>query len=121
MSERITSADLQRALEAHKDCLERYGVEFDGRLILSEGSKINGIAYRLAVTGFPYPCQSCGMSASVVPGCERCHGTGIETCTGHRRPPVGDDFLGMTKREAYETLTSRTRAIYDTHTAMVKS
>ena len=62
-----------------------------------------------------------GMSASVVPGCERCHGTGIETCTGHRRPPIGPDFLGMTAREAWENLTARTGVMYDMADAMVKS
>jgi hypothetical protein len=98
MNERITSKDLKRALSAHVDCLARVGITYDGRLGLDEGSKTYGCAYRLYRTGY------------VV---EQHDGTHRAT-TGHGRPPVGDDYLGMTAREAYETLTARTRDIYDT-------
>lgn len=92
MSDRITSADLQRALAAHVDCLARVGITYDGRLGIDEGSKTYGRAYRLYR----------------VPSGE----------SGHWNPPIGSDYLGMTAREAYETLTARTRIIYETATAV---
>lgn len=96
--ERITRKDLDNALAAHVDCLARVGITYDGRLDLDIGSLTYGRAYRLYRTGAARP-----------------DGT---TCSGHYSPPVGDDYLGMTAREAYETLTARTRAIYDTAWAL---
>jgi hypothetical protein len=96
----VTMSDLRRALEAHIECLARCGITYNGRLGLDEGSKLYGRAFRLYRTGY------------MIDG---------RPTTGHGRPPVGDDFLGMTKREAYETLTARTRAIYDTAAAVAES
>lgn len=92
MSDRITQADLRYALAHHVDALERYGITYDGRLVLDEGSKTYGRAYRLnrIATGE----------------------------SGHRAPPIGSDYLGMTAREAYETLTTRTRAVHDVAAAL---
>lgn len=39
MSDRITVTDVRRAFEGHKVALEQCGITYDGRLILSEGSK----------------------------------------------------------------------------------
>lgn len=125
--DRITSKDLARALEGHVTALEKCGIKYDGRLILSEGSKTYGNAYRLNLTDFPNHCQNrqwdeqSASYAKIVwdhTDCERCHGTKIEKCSGHSRPPVGDDYLGMTAREAYDALTARTRSIYDVATAL---
>lgn len=140
MADRITLTDLRRAFEAHSDALTKCGIVFEGRLILTEGSKYFGNAYRINVTDFPARCQNRryvgddGSSAEGFvdingnhahvdwdwdhEGCRDCHGTKIETCTGHNKPPIGDDYLGMTTREAYETLTERTRTIYDTAAAI---
>lgn len=85
--ERITRGDLESALLHHVDALERYGVNYDGRLVLDHGSKTYGRAYRL----------------NRIPTGE----------TGHWQPPIGSDYLGMTAREAYDNLTTRTRAIHD--------
>lgn len=98
MSERITAKDVHRAVEAHAACLARCGIAYAGRLVLSEGSKLYGRAWRLNLTDTPRPDGSCS--------------------SGHSRPPIGDDYLGMTAREAYDALTERTRTIYDTAHAL---
>jgi len=133
----VTIEDVRRAFTAHVDALKRCGIGYDGRLVLTEGSKYCGNAYRINLTGFPNPCQNRKYNESTMyradgtsekstdwdrdwdhAGCQRCNGTKIETCSGHAKPPVGDDYLGMTKREAYETLVARTGAVYDTATAL---
>ena len=85
--ERITKADLQNALHGHIQALEACGITYDGVLVLTHGSKTYGIAYRL----------------NRIPMGE----------TGHWRPPVGPDFLGMTAREAYDNLTTRNAVLFD--------
>lgn len=90
--ERITNEDLARALTAHDGALRSNGLMPESaKLGLDHGSKTYGRAFRLFVT---YTDDRPGWS-------------------GHHRPPVGDDFLGMTKRDAYEALTARTRHISD--------
>lgn len=87
MPERITRDDLNRALASHADALAAVGISYDGRLALDIGSKTYGNAYRL--NRIPS-----GSSA-------------------HHRPPVGDSYLGMTARDAYDNLTTRTAVLYD--------
>ena len=96
MADRITRDDLAHALASHAACLSRCGLldPDAGRLALDEGSRTYGRAYRLAW----------------VPTGE----------TGHHRPPVGGDYLGMTAREAYDELTGRTSLIYDVVTALAR-
>lgn len=126
MSERITQQDLKRAVEGHRDALHAAGITFEGRLILDIGSKTYGRAYRLNLTDVPDRCQAVRWLPDAAEGfsggadhawdhadCDHCHGTRVALCSGHYAPPVGSDFLGMTAREAYETLTGRTRTIYD--------
>jgi hypothetical protein len=92
MTHRITNADLDRALTAHAETLDRYGLLPEtARIGLDHGSKTYGRAFRLFVT---YTDDRPSWSA-------------------HHRPPIGDDYLGMTKAEAYGALTSRTRHIGD--------
>lgn len=93
--ERITNADLDAMLGRYMRAVNRLGIKLEEgeRVGLDHGSKTYGIAYRIYTTG--------------VPGI---HGEGG---TGHGRPPVGDDFLGITKREAYETLAERCRTMED--------
>jgi len=90
----VTSADLDRALEAHRECLEKHGIKYHGTLHLQHGSKVNGRAYCLVLV-------------------DPEHG-------GHNCPPIGDDYLGRTAREAYEQLCERTRVIRDTMDALGK-
>lgn len=87
--DRITAKDVRRAFENHVDALIHHGLHdpAEGRYVLSEGSKTYGNAFRI----------------NFIPSGE----------TGHYRPKVGDDFLGWTKREAYDRLTERTRTIVD--------
>lgn len=114
-----TMTDLKRALDAHIECLARCGITYDGRLGLDEGSKLYGRAFRLYRTGYLVPCDHIGVLLDAfISECTACDANGMRPTTGHARPPVGDDYLGMTKAEAYETLTERTRAIYDTATAV---
>jgi hypothetical protein len=89
--DRITNDDLARALEQHVAALDTLGIKYDGRLVLSHGSKTYGRAFRL----------------NRIPNGE----------TGHWAPPIGSDFLGMTKREAYDELVGRTRVLWDVHYA----
>lgn len=85
----ITITDLRRAVRAHVDTLARHGlIPADVRAFtFTEGSKTNGIAYRIH--------------------------TKRGNSSGHYNPTIGDDFLGMTKAEAFETITARTRTIID--------
>lgn len=118
--ERITKADLKRAIYAHVNALAYAGIAYDGRLGLQEGSKPNGIAYRLYRTDVMDRCQARAWNESHE-GCERCGGTGMAKCSGHYAPPIGSDFLGMTAREAYAALTARTDTIYAVAREMRKS
>ncbi len=113
-SDRITQADLDRALASHVETLDRVGITYDGRLGIDVGSKTYGRAYRLYLTGKLDVCQARPWSDKEHDGCTACNGTRLARCSGHYRPPVGSDYLGMTKREAYETLTTRTRTIAET-------
>ena len=115
--DRITRKDLDQALERHVAALAHVGIVYDGRLVLSIGSKTYGNAYRLNLTGVMDRCQ--GRPRTVThDGCHECGGTRESRSSAHYRPPVGDDYLGMTAREAYDTLTARTRTIYDTARAI---
>lgn len=86
-ADRITPRDVIAALANHIDALERYGVAYDGRLIIQQGSATYGRAWRVFR-------ESCG-------------GGGL--CG----PPIGSDYLGATAREAHAALTERTRAVHD--------
>lgn len=88
--ERITNEDLRIMLERYQRALDSLGIELgEGeRIGLDHGSKTYGRAFRLFLTG-------------------------VDGGTGHHNPPVGDDFLGMTKREAFETLAERCRTMED--------
>ena len=116
--DRITRKDLDQALEHHVAALQCVGIVYDGRLVLSIGSKTYGNAYRLNLTGVMDRCQGRPWSDQTHEGCEECGGTRESRSSAHYRPPVGDDYLGMTAREAYDTLTARTRAVYDTARAI---
>lgn len=89
--DRITRSDLDNMLTRYSNALVRLDMHpantaEGGRLGMNIGSKTYGIAYRLFVTDYRLP-----------------DGT---TCTGHARPPVGPEYLGMTAREAFETLAT---------------
>lgn len=94
--ERITNEDLANMLARYVRALDKLGISLgEGeRIGLDHGSKTYGVAFRLFTTG-----GALG--------------------TGHHRPPVGDDFLGMTKREAWETLATLARAMEDVAYATV--
>ncbi len=103
MTDRITQTDLDAALAAHVETLERCGISYVGRLAITSGSKTYGIAFRLYRTGYLVPSET---------------GTGYRPTTRHASPPIGSDYLGMTRREAYETLTTRTAVIADVSYAL---
>jgi hypothetical protein len=85
--ERITPADVRHALAHYVDTLERYGIDPGGRVGMDEGSPTYGRAWRLYV----------------IP----------EGQSGHTNPPVGSDYLGWSRAEAYAALTTRTRTMHD--------
>ena len=95
---RITTADLDRQHGQYVRALDDLGMIPDGyRVVLSHGSKYNGIAYRINLTG---EVVKVGTRYTFPNG------------SGHSHPPTGDDFLGMTKAEAYQTLNAITRALW---------
>lgn len=134
-ADRITSADLTQALQAHVSALAAAHITYDGHLILNTGSKTYGRAYRLNITDRLDRCQERRYRMTEtgelvrwphdLPGdfeiaydwnhadCPRCNGSRQEVSSAHYRPPVGDDFLGMTAREAYDNLTARTQVLWD--------
>ena len=89
-----TKKDVEAAFQRYVRLCRDNDLVTEGREIqLTHGSKTNGIAYRVYTVG----------RDRTIPG-----------WSGHSRPPVGDDFLGMTKAEAYATLQERNRTITDT-------
>lgn len=85
----ITINDYRNACRHHVDALTTYGLidEDVTGVVFSTGSKTYGNAYRMNLLR--------------------------EGSTGHYQPSIGSDFLGMTRREAYEAVTARTRTIHD--------
>lgn len=83
----ITRDDVRHALAHYVDALERYGIDAGGRVGMDEGSPTYGRAWRVYV----------------IP----------EGQSGHHNPPVGEDYIGWTRAEAYSTLTQRTRTMHD--------
>lgn len=94
---KTTTSDLSSALGRYARACTALGlVPSTHQVVLAEGSKVNGRAYRVALRGRPV----------VVDGkITYPHGS------GHDRPPVGDDFLGMTKTEARAALLDRAEAL----------
>jgi hypothetical protein len=89
----ITKQDVDNAFQRYVQiCTENNLTTPDREIQLTHGSKTNGIAFRVYTVG----------RDRTLPG-----------WSGHSRPPAGDDFLGMTKAEAYATLQERNRTIAD--------
>ena len=97
MSNQITMRDLDVQLDRYVANLTALGIAYDGHIGIQHGSKINGIAFRLYHTGYPVPDGNGGQRPT----------------TGHANPPVGSDFLGMTKREAWEALIAINTVLSD--------
>jgi hypothetical protein len=66
------------------------------RLVLSEGSKLYGIAYRVNLTGVYNPET----------------GEWSALGSGHYNPPFGNDYVGTTKAEAFEGIQALRRAAF---------
>lgn len=101
--DRITKADLAAALEHHKLALEAVGIKYEGELRMDHGSKTYGNAYRIYRTNVPIPAGEAGEG----------RWADVRISSAHYNPPVGSDFLGMTAREAYDNLTTRTSVLWD--------
>lgn len=96
MSNRITTAALEAAFGRYVRACERLGLVPDGYHVgLDHGSKTYGNAFRVYLTG------------------NRADDGSYPNGSGHSRPPAGDDFLGMTKREAYGRLRERAAVLED--------
>lgn len=94
MTDRISRSDLDNAFKSHVETLTRHDLIPPGLEVqMSTGSRNAGVSFSLYCVGTD---------------------RSVDGWSGHRRPPVGDDFLGMTTREAYVELTARTRIIGDT-------
>ncbi len=88
-----TKQDVDNAFQRYVRLCRVNDLVQEGREIqMSHGSKTNGIAFRVYTVG----------ADKTAPG-----------WSGHGRPPIGGDFLGMTKAEAYATLQERSRTIAD--------
>jgi len=98
---RITRKDLDGAVERYADACKHFDMVPEGFHIgLDIGSKTYGRAYRLYVSG--------DMVTDPVTG-RNTYPNG----SGHHGAPVGGDFVGMTAREAYDTITNRCSALWD--------
>lgn len=97
---RITRSDLDAILARYARACDELGIgpEPGYHLNLSTGSATNGIAYRLNVIG------DCVQTPD---------GPTWPNGSGHARPPAGDDFLGFTKREAFDRLADRCSVLED--------
>ena len=84
---RITEKNLDQTFALWSDIVRAQGgIPRGMRLVLTHGSKTYGIAFRQHLTGDDSGNSKFG--------------------TGHYRPYVGDDYLGMTKTEAWQTLST---------------
>jgi hypothetical protein len=93
---KITTKDLEAQLARYVRACERLGLIPEGmRVGLDHGSKTYGRAFRVYLTGI------------------RAEDGTYPNGSGHGRPPAGDDFLGMTKREAFTVLADRARTLED--------
>lgn len=100
MTERITTQDLEGVLSRYVRACDRLGLLPDGcfRVGLTYGSKTYGNAFRVYLVRIrsedgSYCCP--------------------EDDSYYGPPPAGNDFLGMTKREAFNTLADRARVLED--------
>jgi len=94
-----TAADLKIAQRLYAGVCEDLGLIPEGmHLTFSTGSKLYGIAYRVALTGD---------RVTAADGT-----TSYPKGSGHGRPPLGSDFLGMTKAEAERALRERVDTVY---------
>jgi hypothetical protein len=99
----ITTKDLAAVLARYVRACERFDLIPEGmRVGLDHGSKTYGRAFRVYLTGIQAEDGSYPQGS------------------GHGRPPAGDDFLGMTKREAFRALADRARALEDVAYALGK-
>lgn len=89
--QRITSADMQSVIRQYQHAIEMVTGELP-ELSYQEGSKTYGNSFRLHHIGRDKDGQE----------------TGPTSCWG-----TYDGFLGWTKREAYETLSTIASTIYD--------
>lgn len=93
---RIPQADLSGAFTRYNTIARRLGLIPDRmELALTKGNKTNGIAYRVHLT---FKAE---------------HWDDDDADTGHHNPPFGDDYLGMTAREACNALCDRARVAED--------
>lgn len=91
-----TVADVRDAFHRYESALRAYGLIPAGyRLVLSEGSKTYGNAFRVNLTG------------------ERAADGTYPNGSGHSRPPIGSDYLGMTRSEAAQTLSTMAQCVWD--------
>ena len=95
----ITTKDLEAQFARYVRVCERLGLIPEGMQVgLDHGSKTYGRAFRVYLTGIPV---------------ETPNGWTYPNGSGPSRPPAGDDFLGMTKREAFTVLADRARTLED--------
>ncbi len=95
-AERIITKDVNAAFRRYVTACEALNhVASDQEVVLTTGSKVNGIAFRVALV-------------SLSPG----------RTSGHYAPPAGDDFLGMTKSEAFYRLADRASVLEDVQRAL---
>jgi len=94
VSHSVTIKDLNHIFKIYAEQVDKAGGVPDGaKLILSLGSKTYGRAFRVNLTG---------------------DGTKPDVYnSGHFRPLIGDDYLGMTKYEADQTLRTVLRVLWD--------
>jgi hypothetical protein len=91
-----TAADVRNAFNRYESALRAYGLIPAGHhLVLSEGSKTYGNAYRVNLTG------------------DRAADGSYPNGSGHSRPPIGSDYLGMTRAEAAQTLNTMAQCVWD--------
>jgi hypothetical protein len=96
---RITIKDVRPALERYAVACKEAGLVPEGmHIILEEGSRTYGRAWRVYLTG----------DMVLGAGGERTWPKG----SGYSRPPVGDSYLGWTAKEAHVALQERTSGIW---------
>ena len=94
----VTIADVRNMFARYQRANDAAELIPEGfHLVLTEGSKYYGNAYRVNLTG------------DIVKDANG-HNT-WPNGSGHDRPPVGDDYLGMTKRDAFNTLADASTII----------
>ncbi len=114
----VTVRDVRAAVARYEDACRAEGlIQAHERIVLDEGSATYGRAWRVAVTDVLEPVRDGSPERGRVShsGFTFVAPDGWRFCSGHYSAPgtSGSGFLGITKAEAHQTLSTISETIWD--------